>query len=195
MALPINIYDTVFQILGVTSRVTGNFQTDFLNLIFFPHIIIIIWLFLIARGPLFMALHRGFGTLLSIAVYIFIIWYGWYSAIASLSVIWLGLTIIISFFYFMVPKFLHPSTSEAQFGLARAVTGKLVKRREIDKAITRLNQDVRDCDQELQNLQRREGHETAPELRRALRDEINAVTMRKMGLNAEVRRLENEKKL
>lgn len=194
MALPVNIYDMVFQILGVTNRLTGNFQNDFLNLVFFPHIVIIIWLFIIARGPLFMALHRGFGTLLAIAIYIFIIWYGWYSMIASLSLIWLGLTIVISFFYFMVPKFLHPSATEARFGLARAVTGKLLKHRELDKAITRLRQDVVSCDREIHDLQAMVPA-ADPQRQRGLQDEINAITVRRLGIQSEIRRLEAERRI
>lgn len=191
---PIDIYSLVFQILGVSSRVTGTFQTDFLNLIFFPHIVIIIWLYLIARGPVFMALHKGFGTLLSISIYIFIVWYGWYSVIASLSMIWLTVTIIVSFFYFMITKLLHPSSTEARFGLGRLAGHKLMKGHEIDKAIARLKIDAVSYDKLSKDLEK-EIPTATPERQKSLQEEIKEMDLKKLSILSEIRRLESEKKV
>lgn len=175
----INISDIIFQVLKVTP--TGNLQADFLNLIFFPHVIILFWLFIIARGPIFMAVHRGLGTLLAIALYIFVIWYGWYPMIANLSLIWLGITIVVSFFYFMMPKFLHPGTTSSVFGLGALAGGAISKRRNIDKTIARLQEDLRDAQNELNNA-------TSDRQRGEIQTFLQATRQ-------EIRRLEKEKQL
>lgn len=134
IALP-NILDLLYSILKIQNQVTGDFQHDFLFLIFFPHVIIIIWLYFVARAPSFMARHQGMGTLLALAIYIFIVYNGWYATIANLAIIWLGITIVVSFFYFMLPKFFHPGAGEERFKVGKAIGDKLFSRREIDKKI------------------------------------------------------------
>ena len=141
MVIPIpNIYDLIFQILQVTP--TGNAQADFLNLIFFPNIVIIIWLFMIARGNFLRTIHKGLGVLLSIAIYVFIVYYGWYPIIANFAMLWLGITIVVSFFYFMMPKFMHPGATEQRFQLGRNIADIGKERVLIDRTIERLKDEL-----------------------------------------------------
>ena len=112
-------------------------------MLFFPHIVIIIWLYIVANGPVIKTLHPGLGVLLSLAIYVFIVFNGWYPLIANLSIFWLTLTIIFSLFYFLIPKFAHPSSTEARVGIGRRIVEKVISRRDIDKAITQLNEDLR----------------------------------------------------
>ncbi|MFQ6021040.1 MAG: hypothetical protein ACE5J4_03460 [Candidatus Aenigmatarchaeota archaeon] len=131
--MAIDIYDLVFEILQVTP--TGDFQHDFIYLLFIPHIVILIWLFLIARGPAFAARNPGIGTLLAIGIYVFIVYMGWYSIIANLAIIWLIITIIVSFGYFMLPKFIHPGATRERFRLGKRIFGKATNIMDINEEI------------------------------------------------------------
>lgn len=148
MALPttlasIDIQRIIFeQILKV--QPTGNFQADFLNLIFFPHLVIVIWLFFIAKSGIFIKLHKGLGFLLSTGIYVFIVYNGWYAAIASLSIFWLTLTIFISLFYFIFPIIVHPSVTKQRYEIGKSIKKSVLGRHDREKAIEALDEDIKE---------------------------------------------------
>ena len=175
-----DIYSLIFQILQV--QPTGNFQTDFLNLLFFPHVVIIIWLYLVARGPIIKTFHPGLGVLLALAIYIFIVFNGWYSIISSFAIFWLTLTIIFSFFYFIIPKIIHPATTESRLGWGRKLIGGAFLRKDINKALDELKQELVYARRKLNEA--RDAHNQREELYFSTRvDE----------LEREIRRLERQK--
>ena len=149
--MAIDIYNLIFEILKV--QPTGDFQSDFFRLIFFPHIVILIWLYLIARGPVFRAMHKGIGVILSLAIYIFIVYYGWYASIASLAMLWFTITIIVSLFYFMIPKFIHPGATSERIGLGKSLA-KIKGSANIEKDIVALKKELRKVRKDLEIYQR-----------------------------------------
>ncbi len=184
----IDLMQIIFeQILKV--QPTGNFQADFLNLIFFPHIVIAIWLFLISKAPIFYKGHKGLGILLSVGIYVFIIYYGWYSVIASLSVFWLGATIFISFFYFIFPKIVHPSVTSSRMKLGESVMKNINEKREITKAIERLYDDLKELEKKKEFYLDRYGKEKSEEAMKA----INTIDMKIVEVKSKIRELEQKR--
>ena len=179
-----DIYTLIFDLLGVAP--TGDFQADFLKLIFFPHVVILIWLYLIARGPVFRAMHRGIGILLSLSIYIFIIYYGWYASIASLAMFWFGATIVISLFYFMIPKLIHPGATGSRFGLGKSVADMQLKgksKRKLGDTIDNLKDDLRIIQRQIR---------TAPERTQTEIDYKVRLKAEEFELKNEIRRLERD---
>ena len=116
-----DLYDFIFKELLKLSRctgslegfwsgwgcITGEFSHDFIISLLLPHIIILIFIFGTSRG--LSSEHRGLGTLLGLAIYIFIVYSGWYAIFAKFTLLWLVLTIFFSFYVFVVGKAFPPS--------------------------------------------------------------------------------------
>ncbi len=189
----IDLQSIVFeQILKV--HPTGNFQADFLNLIFFPHLVIVLWLFLIAKSNLFLRLHRGLGFLLSAGIYIFIIYYGWYAMIASFSVFWLSVTILISLFYFMLPIFVHPSVTRRRFNIGKSIGSSLAEKRALQKAIDALGEEIRLIKENIRYNEDILKSDSSSESEKAKAlESINQMKIRLLETEKEKRRLEQQK--
>ncbi len=189
----IDIQRIIFeQILKV--QPTGNFQADFLNLIFFPHIVIVIWLFFIAKSGTFLNLHRGIGFLLSTAIYVFIIYNGWYAAIASLSVFWLTLTIFISIFYFIFPVIVHPSVTKQRFQIGESIKGAVIEKRNLAKAIEALDEDIKYLHKEVDDYKKSlRDSSLSDEVKGKIQEGINQKEAQIRAFETERRKLENMK--
>ncbi len=188
-----NIYDLIFTLLQV--QPTGDFQADFLNLIFFPHVVIIIWLYIVARGPVFRSMHKGIGMLLSLSIYIFIIFYGWYASIASLAMLWLGATIVISLFYFMIPKLIHPGATKSRFGLGKSVAEMQIKgkgKRKLGNTIDNLKDDLRAIKTQTISIKSQLSTATDPTMKQTLQTRLVQLQAQEFELKNEIRRLERE---
>ena len=188
-----DIYDLIFTLLNV--QPTGDFQADFLNLIFFPHVVILIWLYIIARGPVFRALHRGIGILLSLTIYIFIIYYQWYSVIANLAIFWLGATVVISLFYFMIPKLMHPGATGSRFGLGKTVAEiqqKTSGKKKLGNTIDNLRDDLNNLKREIVKQKAKLNTAQDDYARKITLATVAQLEAQEYQLNSEIRRLERE---
>ncbi|MBI4015816.1 MAG: hypothetical protein HY362_03820 [Candidatus Aenigmarchaeota archaeon] len=185
----VNIAELIFGILKI--QPTGDMTSDLLNLLFFPHIVIVLWLFIvysrIGTG------HKGLGLLMSFAFYIFVIWNGWYAFIASAAQFWMLVTVGTSLVIFMLPKILHPSTTAARGMLLEKAGGKIWSRREQGKVIDRLKSDIIVCDEKMRELNIAYSATKAGDERRALEESRNAWRLRKADLEAKIRELERSK--
>ncbi len=187
----IDIQRIIFeQILKV--HPTGDFQADFLNLIFFPHLVIVIWLFFIAKSGMFIKIHKGLGFLLSTGIYVFIIYNGWYAAIASLSMFWLTLTIFISLFYFIIPVIVHPSVTKQRYDLGKSIKKSVLGMHDKEKTIDALNEDIKEFKRELKYFDDETKDPTVPpEQKKAAEDAKKELKFKILEYEHEKRKLEN----
>lgn len=187
----IDLTRIVYELLKVTP--SGNFQADFLNLIFFPHVVIALFLFIFADITTFRQRHQGIAALLSLAVYIFIVYYGFYAIIASLSVIWLGVTILLTFGYFFLGKLIHPMKSTAGYLAAKSFGGG-----NINKTIELLREDRADLQRDLANARRelnRATEERDEHRRGEIEDRIGDIEKEIREVDKKVRELERQKRV
>ena len=189
----VNIAEIIFSILKVSP--TGDIVTDLVNLIFFPHIVIVLWLAIVYFSNEFTKTHKGISLLLAFAFYFFIIWNSWYVFIASLSQMWLALTVGISLFYFIFSKFIHPSATAARGQIAQGVGAKIWERRQAGKAIDRMNEDLKECKRNIDSITRDllPSSGRSSDEKRALQEALSAWRMRELDLKAKIRELEKSK--
>lgn len=162
MALEGSLYNLIFkQILGLSACrgtgglqfgcLTGDIVHDFIFALFLPHVIIVIFLFLFSDWAHLREHHKGLSSLLGIAAYVFIIYAGWYSIIATLGMWWLALGIALSFFNFLWTRVLHPTKSTEMLKAAKDLGGKIGESMSKSKKLRIL----RERQQKLENLLQR----------------------------------------
>lgn len=187
----IDLTRIVYEILKVTP--SGNFQADFLNLLFFPHVVLVLFLFMLADVTTMRHKHAGISALLSLAVYIFIVYYGFYAVIASLSVLWLAATILITFGYFFLGKLIHPIKSTAGYLAAKSFGAGGV-----NKAIDLLREDKTDLQRDLTNARRelqRADTEQDEHRRAEIEDRIGDIQKEMREVDKKIRELEQQKRV
>lgn len=137
-----DLYDLVFKTILQLQRctgptegfwsgwgcLTGEFSHDFIISFLLPHIIILIFLFLSVKS--LSRHHQGLSTLLSMAIYIFIVYSGWYPLFAKLTLLWLVMSIIFSTYMFVVGKLIPPTKTEQ---LAKVLDKKKKEKEEKNK--------------------------------------------------------------
>ena len=138
MAVESSIYNLIFkEILGLTECsatagweamegvhfgcVTGDPAHDFIFALLLPHVIIAIFLFLFSGWGNLRQQHKGLSSLLGISAYIFIVYVGWYSTIATFALLWLGAGIIFSFFNFLWSRIIHPTKAGEVIKAAKSI--------------------------------------------------------------------------
>lgn len=108
----LQLYDLIFeQILNVSrctggsgwGCLTGDITHDVIFAFFLPHIVLLIFLFMLREYPPFDG-HKGLGNLFAVGAYVLIIYQGWYGAIlAPFMVLWMFLIIVMALGYFFLP--------------------------------------------------------------------------------------------
>lgn len=165
-----NLYDLIFKTILKLPMCSGpaggfwsgwgcimgpqNFSHDFIIALLIPHIIILIFIFLAARG----LEHGGLSTLFGLSIYIFIVYSGWYPIFAQLTLLWLVATIFISTYFFIVGKFFPPSKIQESATLLRGVKNKRI-----------IEQQIRSIENELQN------RALTPNQRQALQQQLQTL--------------------
>ncbi len=130
------IFKTIFKLPECTHGqewgcINGVYSHDFIYGLFLPHIIIIIFIYLGTSS----LKHKGIATLFGIGIYTFIVYSGWYSLFASLSMFWIVLTLFITGFYFFFGRIFHPSRSNMVFDLVYKKTRESVEKRKRKEAL------------------------------------------------------------
>lgn len=142
------IFKTILQVPkcgpgGGWGCLAGNFSHDFIYALLLPHIVLLVFLYIISRTEMIFQKHTGLGTLFGLGAYIFIIYSGWYSFLASWLVFWLALTIVVAFGYFFLGKIISPAVSGGRRGIGKKVGGYLKKPWEKQKKLRKINEDIK----------------------------------------------------
>ena len=149
------------QILQIDPTVIARYTTvqdQLLYLILIPHLIIIIFLYLLSStvtptSRVTQMKNMGIMYLIAIVGYIFIIMSGWYGIlIPILNVYWVVL-LGIGLITFIASKFYHPVRAGEMFGLGKMIgektLGKAKARKEYENRIKEINDEVRVLKREL----------------------------------------------
>lgn len=141
----LNLYDLIFKTFlqlpdcmreGSWGCINGVFAHDFVYALLLPHIVLLIFIFGASR----IGEHKGLATLLGIAIYIFIIYGGYYAIFASFTLFWLALSIFISAGLFIMGKIINPAKAQSIYGLIKNQRSKRVLREEIHRLENQLRQ-------------------------------------------------------
>lgn len=148
------IFKTILQVPqcgpgGGWGCLTGNFSHDFIYALLLPHIVLLVFLYIVSRTELIFQKHTGLGTLFGLGVYIFIVYSGWYAFLASWLVIWLALTIVLAFGYFFLGKIISPSLTKGRFEIGKKVGGYLSKPWDKQRKLNKINEDIAIVNREL----------------------------------------------
>lgn len=146
MAPVLDIYNLVFQVVlridPATLAKYTTVQDQLLYLILIPHAILLLFLMGFGRG--IAAGHKGMGYVISIIVYLFFIWGGWYGTfLVPLTTAFWYILLIIGLFLFFISRIIHPATAGAMIGLAAKLgekigaktTGAAAEKREMQKQL------------------------------------------------------------
>ncbi|MBI4017877.1 MAG: hypothetical protein HY366_02950 [Candidatus Aenigmarchaeota archaeon] len=166
--------------------ITGNPSHDLIFAFFVPHVVLLLYLFIISRSMHIFQINKALGTLFGLASYITIVYTGWYGRLAALLFWWLGLTIFLTLLYFFLTKIFHPSESEARFKIGEAVGEKISEGREKSKRKSDLQKRKRELEREIPSLETRIRAETNPAIRATLMTELNAVKAELGGVKREL---------
>lgn len=186
--------------------VTGILQHDLLFALFVPHVILLLYLYLISRGTYIFRDNKALGTLFGLAVYITLVYTGWYGILASWLIWWLAITVVFSFGYFFLTKIFAPAETGARYALGREWGRRSEERRE---ERTEREREVRDRERrrrQAQRLRRRLAEVTRerdrveadiaritdPHMRRARAERLRTLNARIAELNARIDELEIE---
>lgn len=147
VAIP-DLYEMFFEVVLQLPRCTGsegwgcwagpeNFAHDFIYALFLPHVVLLIFLFIFSDTLSMRTKHKGLGVMLSVAAYVYIIYAGWYSIIATFLTFWLVLSIGLGLITFVVSRIFPPVKTRARMGLgeevAKALKGSKSKEKKIEK--------------------------------------------------------------
>jgi len=134
----LNLYDFIFntvlrlpECMGTQEWgcISGVFAHDFIYALLLPHIVLLIFIW----GASKIGEHKGLATLLAVAIYIFIVYGGYYAFFASFTLFWLALSIFISSGLFIMGKIINPSKAQSLYGLFRGQRNKRILREEIHR--------------------------------------------------------------
>ncbi|MCD6477418.1 MAG: hypothetical protein J7K87_00225 [Candidatus Aenigmarchaeota archaeon] len=166
----LNLYDLIFksilqlhQCMGGSGWgcITGDLAHDFVYTLFIPHVVLILFLFIATRG----LGHRGLETLLGIGVYVFIIYSGWYPFFATMTLLWLVISLFIAGFYFFWGRVIHPTRSRELFRLGFIQAKQKAERRKTEQA---LREDIEYLKKELEAARKENDRESIKAISRAL---------------------------
>ncbi len=167
-----------------------NFAHDFIYALFLPHVVLLVFIYLIGTTTFIFRAHRGLGALFGIAAYIFIIYSGWYAILASWLVFWLALTIFISLGYFFLSKIIHPSEGKERFALGAKIGESIKASGDKDNAVREL---VR-YRNELENMRRgyeRQRNGAQGDEKVKLGEKVREIEVKITEVNREIRKVRN----
>ncbi|UCG95727.1 MAG: hypothetical protein JSV92_01615 [archaeon] len=136
----LNLYDLIFKTIlklpqcqgdATWGCINGVFAHDFIFAFFIPHLVLLIFLFIATKG----IGHKGLEALLGIGVYIFIVYSGWYAFFASLTIIWMIVSLFIASFYFFWGRIVHPTRSRELFKMGYERAKKSKEKRLTEEAL------------------------------------------------------------
>ncbi len=155
--MSVDLYTLVFRVILRVSEcsagaewgcLTGDVTHDFIYAFLLPHVVLFIFLFILAMPVRNM--HSGLGVLFGVGAYIFIIYEGWYGAIlAPLLMWWFVLSIIIGLGYFFINKFLGSQETRGKIG--RSLGGKIKEGMKKEQALEYLQRDIEEYKRKLKN--------------------------------------------
>ncbi len=167
MADVVNIPSLIFQILKISPQLVSKyhgFQDQLLNLIFIPHIILI--LFLMAFSGMLISRilktpHMGMRILIGIAAYLYIVWAGWYGTwLLPLVNTYFQVALIVAIIFFGISIFWHPASHEATLKLIQAgaeevgkrTIGKAKEREKFEKELKSVRDSIKKAQSQMQVL-------------------------------------------
>jgi len=166
----LNIYDIIFKTIlqlpmciggSGWGCITGDISHDFIYGLFIPHVVLILFLFVATRG----LGHKGLETLLGIGVYVFIIYSGFYPFFATLTLMWLVISLFIAGFYFFWGRVIHPTRSKELFKLGFLQAKNKAERRKTEQA---LRSDIEYLRKELERARKAKDKESIKSISNAL---------------------------
>jgi hypothetical protein len=143
------------KILQISSSLLSKYSTPqdrLLWLIFIPHILlfIFIWVFADNIASLGGGVHKGMRMLVAIAAYITIIAAGWYGTI--LVPIFIGLwqmILILALVAFVGSRFLHPARAKEMMALGKVIGEKVTEKGKIRKQLEKQLETVQKMEREV----------------------------------------------
>ncbi|QQG39311.1 MAG: hypothetical protein HYS81_02895 [Candidatus Aenigmatarchaeota archaeon] len=135
--------------------ITGVPQHDLLFAFFVPHIVLLIYIYIISRGMHTFQENKALGTLFGLAVYIMLVYSGWYGILASWLIVWLWATIAFGLGYFFLTRIWHPADVGARFKLGQKFGEKLKSRHEDQEEERDRSKDVEKLKKRLEREQKK----------------------------------------
>jgi len=147
------------DILRFTNDVLSRYATTqdrLLFLIFIPHVVLIlfIWLFADSISRMGGFIHTGIRALAAIAVYITIIFTGWYGGILAplFANLW-QMMVIFALIMFVGSRFIHPARAKEFMGLGKFVGEKITEKGNVKKKLEHRAETVRRMIQQIRRQQ------------------------------------------
>ncbi len=157
--MAIDLFDLVFrEILQISPRLISQYSTTQDQLIFLlliPHVILFLFIYAFSRGLVTRILGEAKGSftyLLSIVMYIFIIFTGWYGVyLIPLFITWWYVVLFVGLVLFAVSAFFAPGrisqakkfTSAAAETIASKTVGVSEKKKILNNEITLMDDQIR----------------------------------------------------
>ncbi len=136
--------DLMFQYTSVADQL--------IYLILIPTLVVL--LFVWTFGGWIAGQHPRFRILITIVSYIFIIYAGWYGAMASFIVSWFALLLGLAFAFFIISRIIHPIRGKAIYELSGAM-GKRLKEVTVGKQKERevLEDQIKDLQTQIDDIE------------------------------------------
>ena len=129
------------QILKISSGLLSQYHTmadRLFYLIFIPHIVLIIFIYVFADSAARMGggIHMGMRTLIGLATYITIVFTGWYGTllVPIFVNIW-QMMVILGLVAFIGSRFLHPGRAAEMMALGKMAGEKITEKGKIRKKL------------------------------------------------------------
>ncbi len=121
---------------------TGDLSHDLIFSLFLPHIILLIFLFMITRKLPGDGNHGGLQILFGIGAYVFIVYTGIYGILTYWLVVWMAITLFVGFLSFFTDK-IFGSPSQRKL-LGKKVGEYMKKSNDKREALRHIQQDIDD---------------------------------------------------
>jgi len=129
------------QVLKISSSTLAQYpqmQDRLLYLIFIPHILLLIfiWIFADSVARIGGGIHKGIRALTAIGVYVFLIFGGWYGAwIVPIFVGLWQIILALALITFVASRFIHPARAKEMMALGKLVGEKVTEKSKIRKKL------------------------------------------------------------
>lgn len=129
------------EVLKISSKVLSDYpqmQDKLLYLIFIPHILLIIfiWIFADSVARIGGGIHTGIRALVAIGTYIFLIFAGWYGTwIVPIFVGLWQIILVLALITFVASRFIHPARAKEMMALGKVMGEKVTEKGKIRKKL------------------------------------------------------------
>lgn len=148
------------QLLKIDPSLIAKYTTvqdQLLYLILIPHVILILFIFAFSAATVGRVIgpHKGIRYLVSIVVYLYVVWAGWYGTfLVPLLISWFWIALVMGLFIFFISIVVSPARATAGLKLA-AQAGQMLGKKMKGKSDERssLEQEIQELQNELASLQ------------------------------------------